>query len=230
MHLFVSITLALLFALSTNGEDIGFWWWTWGSGASVPASTNIGIAFSGWVDPAKALSDSKAIMGRLPGTKYISLGGGNANGHWSSSALQTINAAINRGDFSGYGGLVYDIEEGDNGLSSLFQQSFQAAKSKGFKVLVTISHSAPYGFGDAGSLMQTFFGDRNVDILSPQLYTSGTEGQNDYTTSGGVGWAQYKNFHGAVVPSIVRASLYDSARTYFSQQGVTITGFIQWAN
>jgi len=230
MHLFVSITLALLFAISTNGEDVGYWWWTWGSGGNAPKSTNIGIAFSGHVNAASAISDSKSIEAKLPGTKYISLGGGDSDGRWTSSALQTINSAIGKGDFSGYGGIVYDVEEGDTGLGSLFQQSFTAAKGKGFKVLVTISHSAPYGFGDASSLMQAFFADRNIDILSPQLYTSGTEAQNDYATSGGIGWNQYKNAHASIVPSIVRESLYASARTYFSQQGVNITGYIQWAN
>jgi len=220
--------LSILFVHS-SGDDVGFWWWTWGTG-SAPGGTNIGIAFSGEVDPSKAVSESNAVKNRLPGTKYISLGGGNAAGSWTSGGLSSIDNAINGGQFSGYGGIVYDIEQGNSGLSSAFQNSFRTAKSKGFKVLVTVSHSAPYGFGDAKTLMEGFFSDGNIDYLSPQLYTSGNEGQNDYTTAQGVGWGDYKKSRARIIPSIVRGSLYSSARSYFSGQGVNITGYIQWAN
>jgi len=96
-------------------------------------------------------------------------------------------------------------------------------------VLVTISHSAPYGIGDAGTLMRSFFGDGNIDIISPQLYTSGTEGSNDYTTSGGVAWSEYRGAKARIAPSIVRTSLYQSAHQYFQTQGINISGYVQWA-
>jgi hypothetical protein len=114
---------------------------------------------------------------------------------------------------------VFDIEQGDGGLANLFSRAFQstfllilfhgmigsvffgvsfslthflpACRSFNMTVLVTVSHSAPYGFPDAASLMRGFFSDSNIDYLSPQLYTSGNEGQNDYTTSQGVGWNEY---------------------------------------
>jgi len=82
----------------------------------------MGIAFSGWTNPTNAVRDSASIQNRLPGTKYISLGGGNANGRWSSSSLTTVIAAINNGTFAGYGGICFDIEEGDGGLSANFFQ------------------------------------------------------------------------------------------------------------
>ena len=41
-------------------------------------------------------------------------------------------------------GVVYDIEEGDSGLSAAFAESFAAVKAKGMSVLVTVSHSQPY--------------------------------------------------------------------------------------
>jgi len=220
--------VTILFVHS-NGLDVGYWWWTWGSG-SAPGDTNIGIAFSVDVNPSQALSDCKSIQPRLPGTKYISLGGGDNDGSWTNSVLVNINSALNRGDFSSYGGIAYDVEQGNSGLGTLFQDSFRIAKSKGLKVLVTVSHSAPYGFGDAKTLMDLFFADTNIDYLSPQLYTSGTESQNDYTTSQGVGWDQYKKTRAHIKPSIVRGSLYSSAHSYFQQQGFNITGYIQWAN
>ncbi|MFA7240974.1 MAG: LysM domain-containing protein [Sulfuricellaceae bacterium] len=214
----------------TDAETIGFWWWTWSPANAAPAGTNLGIAFSGWSDQAQALSSSATIKDRLPGGKFISVGGGKPEtGSFTSANLASLTAAINAGAFAGYDGIAYDIEEGETGLETLFQQSFAAAQAQGFKVLVTVSHSAPYGINDAASLMQSFFADANINFLSPQLYTNGDETSNDYTTSGGVLWQQYAGAKAAVIPSIVNADMYQSAKTYFQQQGVTITGFVQWS-
>ena len=212
-----------------DAQVIGFWWWTWSDTVNPPAGTNLSIAFSGWADPAKALQDSAAIRNSLQGSKYIALGGGNSNGAWTESALTAITSAINAGDFTGYDGIAYDVEEGEAGLETAFQQSFAAAKAKGYKVLVTVSHSAPYGISDASTLMQSFFDDSNIDILSPQLYTTGQESSNDYSTSGGVSWSQYAAAKAAVAPSIVNASMYEDAKAYFDTQGVNANGFIQWS-
>jgi len=222
--------LALVFISHCNAQVVGFYWWTWDSGSvSPPAGTNIGIAFSGWADPGKAVSDSSGVKGKLPGAKYISIGGGNDSGNWSSSVLSAVQNAINNGSFSGYQGICFDVEQGQSGLESGFESTFKLAKSHGFSVLVTISHSAPYGMSDAASVMNEFLSSSNVDYISPQLYSSGTEGQNDYSTSGGVQWSAYKSSKAKVVPSIVRASYYSSAQSYFAGQGVTLYGFVQWA-
>jgi len=221
--------IALFVVCSSGQQDIGYWFWTWSSGGGAPGGTNAGIAFSGWTNPSSAISDSNAIKNRLPGTKYISLGGGNANGRWTAALINQVNSAIEAGNFAGYGGIAYDIEEGDAGLTGGFQNSFRAAKGKGLRVIVSISHSAPYGFSDAYALMQAFFADANIDLLSPQLYTSGTESQNDYTTSGGVSWDMYARSRARDVPSNVRGSYYSSALTYFRQHGFNITGYKQRA-
>jgi len=190
---------------------------------------NLAVAFSGWVDPATAVSNSASIKNSLPGTKYIGLGGGNSNGAWTSALVQSVASACNSGTFSGYNGIAFDIEVGDSGLSSAFSSTFSTCKSKGFQILVTISHSAPYGIGDAGTLMSSFLSNSNIDIISPQLYTTGNEGSNDYTTSGGVGWAQYAGSRAKIVPSIVTGTLYNDAATQFGNYGVSIAGFIQWS-
>lgn len=140
-----------------------------------------------------------------------------------------MNSAISSGAFAGYAGIVYDVEEGDSGLAQAFRESFAAAKAKGFRVLVTVSHSAPYGISDSAALMRSFFPNGDIDLLSPQLYTSGYETANDFTTGYGVQWSEYAAAKATVVPSIVTASLYDSAKTFFASQGVATTGFIQWA-
>jgi len=176
------------------------------------------------------VSDSSSIKSGLPGSKYISLGGGNAAGRFTSAILGTINTAINNGTFSGYNGIVFDIEEGDSGLYSNFATAFQSAKNKGFKVLVTVSHSAPYGISDFSSLMDNVLKNTNVDYMSPQLYTSGSEGANDYSLTGTYNWTKYAATTQKIIPSIVRASFYSSAQTYFkSKFGITLAGFVQWA-
>eukprot|EP00798_Chlamydomonas_sp_ICE-L_P016839 gene16839-23119_t len=204
-----------------NGATaIGFWWWTWAPAAAAPANTNIGIAFSGWTDTALALAESQPLQNRLPGTKYISLGGGDSDGRFSAAALTKIIAAINGNQISAYAGIAFDIEEGDSSLTTAFANAFAATKAKGLKVIVTVSHSAPYGITDAAVLMRSFFPNTNIDIISPQMYTFGTETSNDYATVGGVMWEEYAKSKAAVVPSIVRASLYGDIQTVFSSKGV----------
>ncbi|MEH2365499.1 carbohydrate-binding protein [Nostoc sp.] len=206
----------------------GFWKWTWKED-TVPSDSTLSVAFSGWVEPDTALQESAKIKNQLVGESYISLGGGNENGRFTSSKIDTIIAAINSGKFSGYQGIAFDIEEGDTGLNSRFQEAFVASKNNNLKVLVTISHTAPYGISDAQQLMAAFFADKNIDYLSPQLYTQGTETQNDFTENMGVKWADYANTNAAIIPSIVQANLYQNAKDYFQKIGLNTKGFIQWS-
>jgi len=228
MQLLLAI-LALLVVFSYGQSHMGYWWWTWETGNS-PGGTNIGIAFNGWANPAQSILSSRNIKGRLPGVKFISLGGGNVNGVWTASVIQQVNSAIGAGSFAGYGGIAYDIEEGDAGLTSAFQNSFRVAKGAGLRVLVSVSHSAPYNIVDGYAMMQAFFTDKNIDYLSPQLYTSGYETQNDYATSLGVGWDLWARSQATIIPSIVTGSLFSSAQNYFrDSHGFNITGYVQWA-
>jgi hypothetical protein len=94
-------------------------------------------------------------------------------------------------------------------------------------VLVTISHSQPYGVTDAAALMKDILADPNVDYLSPHLYTTGNEADNDYTNVGTY-WYQYKATKARIVPSIVAASYYPDVVRYFAKQGITLTGYVQW--
>jgi hypothetical protein len=206
--------------------------WTWNGRAMAPAGATMGVAFSGWANIHSALADSANMMSTLPGDKYISIGGGNANGHLYPSTLTALNAAITGGDLAGYQGVCYDVEVGDAGMSDAFAASFEVAKASGFKVLVTISHSAPYGFPDKIDLMNAFLQDANIDIISPQLYTSGNEAANDYVYDG-VPWSSYATAKAKIVPSIVTASYYSDAAAYFSsvaRSGTSFatSGFIQW--
>jgi hypothetical protein len=164
---------------------------------------------------------------RSPG----SIGGGNSNGRFTAASLDSLTAAIGAGSISaaGYDGIVWDIEEGDAGLSAAFAASFAAAKAQGLATLATTSHSAPYGIDDAAALMSGFFGDANIDYLSPQLYSTGEETENEYNELQGVSWADYVGCEAKVVPSIVAGSMYSDAQSYFAGKGVATSGYVQWA-
>jgi LysM repeat protein len=207
--------------------NIGYWRKTWTPG-TVPAGATMGVAFSGYTDPQTAVQQSRAAVGSLVGTKFITLGGGNAAGAFGASSFDPINAAITQHKFAAYGGVAYDVEEGGTGLAQSFRQSFALAKANGFQVLVTVSHSAPYGIKDAPTLMQSFFADPNIDFLSPQLYTTGDETANDYATSHGVAWSAYAGAKAQIVPSIIQAAWYPNAQSYFAGCGVTTTGYVVW--
>jgi len=227
--LFAFILFTLIIA--ANSQSVrGIWYLTW-SGSTAVGDSNLGVAFSGWVDPDSALSDSQSTLGKLKGTKFLAMGGGNGNGHWTSAILQKITSYCTNGKFAGYNGIAYDIEEGDSGLASAFANSFSTCKSHGFKILVTVSHAAPYAIPDAQSLMQSLLSNGNIDYFSPQLYTSGTESANDFSvdSSLGISWSDYKSTSGKLVPAIVASSYYTSAKNYFAGLGITTIGFVQWS-
>jgi len=210
-------------------DNIGYWYKTWGGKPTLPAGCNIGLAFSGEIEVEKVLSTCQSIYADLPDVKYITFGGGNGKGKFTKDSLEGINQAINNGLLSDYKGIAYDIEEGDSGLEEAFTESFKLAKKHGFRVIVTVSHSAPYAVADAKKLMESFFADENIDMLSPQLYSGGQETQNDYAiTSGkGVTWEMYVGAKAKIVPSI--ASYYADAVDYFGKLDITLDGFVQWA-
>jgi len=149
-------------------------------------------------------------------------------GIFTASALANIDAAISANELKGWQGVVYDIEEGDSGLAAAFKASFANSKAKGLSVLVTTSHSRPYGITDGSQLMTGFFADSNIDYISPQLYTSGTEGANDFIAVGTM-WKEYAKSKAKIVPSIVLGSRdFPTAQAYFANVGVTLAGYVQW--
>jgi len=229
--------LIALLSLCSAQTYIGYYQWTWNPPGNSPSGTNIGIAFNGWSNPGSAVGDSAPVIGGLLGTKYIALGGGNTDGYWTVAQINAVNNAIAANTFSGYAGLCYDIEEGDSGLANAFEQSFAIAKGAGLKVLVTISHSGPYGIPDAITVMNNIFASTNVDFVSPQLYASGTETTNDYTTSGGGGavpWSSWENAQAGILLSITTSTLWNCGNTYFTTTlgfpTSKVQGYIVWNN
>merc|ERR1712050_189815 len=168
-------------------------------------------------------------------------GGGNFAGVFTASALQDIisNAALIKQ--SGYEGVMYDVEEVSGSSTTmipLFQKSFVALKNEGLIVAITTSHSAPYQCdspADAVAFVKAWVADGNVDILSPQLYSSGSESAPEFAETNsckdaGCTWDLYKTSTAAIVPSIVDTSQYAAVQKYFSANlGIVVKGYYQWA-
>ncbi len=229
---------------SSTEPVAGFWWWTYDTiMPTPPASTNLSIAFSGAVDVTAVMQSAAPISALMPGARFICLGGGGAStdasttGYWTKAAVEAVTTAITAGQFAGYQGIAYDIEIGALGLTSVFQASFAAAQAQGFAVLVTVSHTEPYTmvdpFGpilmsDADIMMRAFFADSNINILSPQLYTSGSTAVESVTSGGIIAWADYATSVPSVVPSIPYASNYAEVQAFLEAYSVPVDGYIQW--
>jgi len=210
---------------------VGYWSTTWAH-VTAPSNANLGIAFSGWVDPAKAKSASAPAYASLVGDKWIDAGGGNANGRWSAAWLTKWEATIKRGDLKQWKGIVFDIEECSSaGLAPKFASTFRAAKAAGLQVLVTVSHSGPYGCSDADVLMKSFFPNNDVDYFSPQLYTSGSEAEPNFD-AGKVTWGNWTGFKGRLVPSLGCPALkhggLQKTKDFFSKYKLDVAGYIMW--
>eukprot|EP00171_Calliarthron_tuberculosum_P000003 IDg3t1 len=230
---------ALLFLIGTffllsEGQYIrGHWEKTWRAASTGKRGMNIGIAFSGKNTVRGALRDSARVYRRLRGARYVSIGGGNYRGRWSVRTLQDINRAITRGQFRRYRGIVYDVEEGDAGLSRHFAHSFRLARLHRLRVIVAVSHTAPYGMDDTVTVMRHFLSDPNIDVLSPMMYASGTinycRTSNSLSTSfWKVPWSYFRHSRAIVVPSLLHPHDYGRAQRFLRRHGVTTQGYIAW--
>ena len=117
----------------------------------------------------------------------------------------------------------------------LFAESFRVAQQLGLGVIVTMSHSAPYHAdtpADAIAFIKAWTADHNIDALSPQLYTTGTEtapvlDETSYCKEAGCSWLLFVNSAPKFVPSIVNASHYPAVQKFFAG-AVDVAGYIEW--
>lgn len=226
---------------------------------TVPDDLTTIIVFSGYIDPLSdpntnpitISNNAYSLLTNAPaGKPFITLGGGNENGQWSKKVIANIITAITSGSFSAYAGIVFDIENTNGGAGNTdFEPMFAVAKTAGFVVIVTVSHTGGIYFyiADPPGLMQAFFSSSNIDYLSPQLYgTDTTITQNDYTPSNNwdgpptVNWSAWQDCKPIVIPSILYASYYPDAVATFNTvnntttntpqltQKIPLAGFIQW--
>ena len=88
--------------------------------------------------------------------------------------------------------------------------------------------------------MDSWVKSHDIDIFSPQLYTSGyeTNPQFDMTPcsnqdgifSSKCSWERLKPMRAAWVPSLKDASHDAPSKEYFEKIGIKTRGFIQWAD
>merc|ERR1711881_697121 len=121
----------------------------------------------------------------------------------------------------------------------VFAAAFAAVKAACMTNAITVSHTAPYDTDtpqDATDFVTAFVKDANVDIISPQLYTSGNESQPDFAVTGncasaGCGWNLYRNMRSGMrlAPSIVNTSQYNAAKTHLkNNEQLDCSGYFVW--
>ena len=163
---------------------------------------------------------------------------------WTGNSLDRVKEA-------GFHGVCFDIEmtKGEKELAEAFEKAFAACRSAGLLVLVTTSHSAPYAASSDNAkelLVDSWVASKNIDIFSPQLYTSGTEAAPEFDEApchvGHTGWRQgnqpkhpskcswerLKPMRAKWIPSISVADHYPEVKQFFAEKGIKTEGFIQW--
>jgi hypothetical protein len=168
----------------------------------LPNNSNIiTISFSGWMcDPEctseddigknTAVGQGNQVFSNMKGVKYCSVGGGTPPG-WTVQSISNLKKSIINDAFKNYKGVCFDIEIGDAGLAANFEDLFLTTKQKNLDVFITISHTAPFGFPDKEDLMKSFFKSKNVDIISPQLYTDDIGTATQYTPTDKFYWSDF---------------------------------------
>jgi len=225
-------------------ETIGYYSWNWGGGSTGPADANAGAAFTGYTDVKTAIAyypeGAAWCCPYLVGKKWLTLGGGNSAGTFNTEALSSIgSSAEDIKNSSTYDGVLFDVEivyGTSDDMVPAFANAFKNLKEGGLKVGVTTSHSAPYMTDTpqvAVNLVKSWVKDSNIDFLSPQLYSSGSEGAPDFAETNnckaaGCTWDLYIGMIPRMVPSLVAESHYAATKTFFANMGIMTEGFFQW--
>jgi hypothetical protein len=177
------------------------------------------------------------------GVQMLDIGGASERGVLTVEKLQSFfTGGLDKVKDAGFDGICFDIEmtKGEAPLVKEFERAFAACKQAGLLVMITTSHSAPYA--SSGSSKELFVDSwaksENIDIFSPQLYTSGMEGKPEYMLtpcrSGGstegsrCTWERLKPMKAKWVLSLANADHYAGAKEYFYNLGIETRGFIQW--
>jgi hypothetical protein len=172
--------------------------------------------------------------------QFLTIGGANAEGMVTAAALDGVESGLEAVKEAGFHGLCFDIEltVGDQDLVEAQERAFAACKKAGLLVMVTTSHSAPYAAGSEASkisLTESWVRSDDIDLFSPQLYTSGYEDgpELDITPcseeeGGKCTYERLKDMKAKWIPSLSDASHYAAARAFFAAKGITTHGFVQW--
>jgi len=240
----LALTFLMLACFGVDAKIIGYYSWNWGAGSTGPSGANAGAAFTGYTDVKTAIEyypeGAAWCCPALVGEKWLTLGGGNSAGVFNAGSLINIGSS---GEYiksnSSYEGVLFDVEIVYGTSATMvpaFASAFTKLKAAGLKVGVTTSHSAPYMTDTpqvAVDLVKSWVKDSNIDFLSPQLYSSGSEGAPDFAETSnckaaGCTWDLYVGMIPQMVPSLVAESHYAATKTFFANKGITTEGFFQW--
>jgi hypothetical protein len=224
---------------------VGYYSWNWGKGSTGPPGATHGVAFAGLPDVQRAIDayireQTWCSCPPLHGTRLLDLGGGNSQGAFTMQILQNIIRDISLVKPAGYDGVMFDVEEvqGDESIVKDFAAAFAAAKSEGLQVHVTTSHSAPYKANSPAvsvALVKAWVTDSNIDVLSPQLYSTGKEtrpefAETNFCKAQGCTWELYRGTNITVAPSLAFRSHYEEAQHWFGENvGLELGGFFEYA-
>merc|ERR1719191_2080754 len=124
-------------SVDQDAEIIGYYSWGWGAGSFGPPGANAGAAFTGYTDVKTAIDyyteGASWCCPALVGTKYLTLGGGNAAGVFTAASLNNIASSGSKIKQGGYEGVMFDVEEiqgSSSTMAPLFSKAFAALKKE----------------------------------------------------------------------------------------------------
>lgn len=177
------------------------------------------------------------------GKQFLSLGGSRSIESWRAEFLDGLvdgGEEIKMIKQAGFTGVCFDIEETSGGMELVeaFERSFKALKKAGLEVMITTSHSAPYS-ADTDEIriafVESWIKSPDVTYISPQLYTTGSEGSPEMEPSSGTsGPVNYEKYYQNMpvwkkfVPSVNSISHVDEMKATFNKKNVRVDGFVQW--
>jgi len=198
--------------------------------------------------PCYALKDEEKDVSRpfsraaglYQGVQFLSVGGANRNGLINAQRLEdySTSAGLEEVKAAGFEGICFDVEstEGEHELVKALERAFAACKRAGLLVMVTTSHTAPYAAASDASkpmMVDSWVKSNDIDIFSPQLYTSGREGSPEYDETpcaAGCSYARLKKMKAKWVPSVANPSHYPAVRDFLAGMGIQTHGYLQWNN
>lgn len=218
---------------------VGYYAPTWGMASVGQGNANVGVAFSGWNDITTALSESDGL--ELKGSQYLSLGGSSEQGMFTPDTVKQMGEECADIKDAGYEGVCFDVEvtRGGQKLLDELETAYSKCKEAGLVVMVTTSHTAPTGV-TLGKMRQELIKhwvkSKNIDIISPQLYTWGGEEKPEYDQTWPCAdqgfnctWEAYKGSNAKFMPSLVEfEGHFGKVRNFFKEIGLPVTGYFQW--
>jgi hypothetical protein len=183
--------------------------------------------------------------GLYSGVPFLGIGGATGNGIMTVEVLESFtNHALAAIKDAGFEGVAFDMEmTGDGELVKAQERAFANVKRAGLLVLVTTSHSAPYAAANEElkeALVDSWVKSNDIDIFSPQLYTSGEEEEPEYdlTACGAPDadnpeassctYERLRPMKAKFVPSLANDKQYPGVKKWFAAKGIKTSGFMQW--